>query len=77
MDWRISTILYVTETQNEVAAFKSCWRPWHDLRALSAKESLQWCLLNWCFFPESVAITIDVYTWSHEEVMVFRSLHAW
>lgn len=77
MGWRIGTILYGSETQKEVAAFKSCWKLWHDLGALSAKESLQWCLLNWCFFFESVAIRVAICTWSYEEVTVFRSSHAW
>lgn len=77
MGWRISTILYVTETQKEAAAFKSCWKPWHDLGTLPAKESLQWCLRNWCFFFESVVFRITVYMWSYEEVTVFCSLHVW
>lgn len=77
MGWRRSTILYVSETQKEVVAFKICYKLWHVLGALSAKESLQWCLLNWCFFFESIAIRIAVYMWSFEEVTVFCSSHAW
>ena len=77
MDRRISPMLYVSESQKEVAAFRSCWKSRHDLRALSAKKSLRWCLLNWCVFFESIAIRIAVYTWGFVEVMGFCSLHAW
>lgn len=67
----------MSKSQQEATAFKSCWELWRDLGARSAKESLRWCLLNWGFFFESVAIRIVVYMWSYEEATVFGSSHAW
>lgn len=71
MGWGISTMLYLSKTQKEGAAFRTCWEPWHHLWALPAKESVQWCLLNWDLVFESIAIRIAVSTGSFEEVMVF------